>query len=65
MPRGFYIPVNKDETGAEIIRNTGTGYRISLVIAMVLCIIAMAIILFYDEKKVMDVIEKSHEEKES
>lgn len=48
--------------GAEVLKNNGTGYRISLVIAMVLCIIAMVIILFYDEKRVMDVIEKSHEE---
>ena len=48
--------------GAEVLKNNGTGYRISLVIAMILCIIAMIIILFYDEKRVMDVIEKSHEE---
>lgn len=53
-----------DETGKEIIRNHGTGYRISLVIAMILCIIAMVVILFYNEKSVMDVIEKSHEETE-
>lgn len=54
-----------DEAGKEIIRNTGKGYRISLVVAMVLCILAMVVILFYDEKRVMDVIEKSHEEAES
>jgi len=47
--------------GAEVLKNNGTGYRISLVIAMILCIIAMVIIFFYDEKRVMDVIEQSHE----
>ncbi|MBQ9828701.1 MAG: MFS transporter [Lachnospiraceae bacterium] len=47
--------------GQEIIRNDGTGYRISLVIALFLCLIAMAIIVFYKEKVVMDIIEKGHE----
>ncbi len=49
--------------GEEVIRNTGTGYRISLVIAMLLCLIAMAVIIFYDEKTVMGVIEEDHERK--
>ncbi len=48
--------------GEELIRNTGTGYRISLVIALVLCLIAMAIILLYKENEVMGVIEKAHAE---
>jgi GPH family glycoside/pentoside/hexuronide:cation symporter len=50
-----------DDAGAEVIRNNGTGYRLSLVIAMVLCIIAMIVIFFYDEKRVMEVIEKPAE----
>lgn len=44
-------------TENDVIKNDGTGYRISLVIALILCIIAMIIIIFYDEKKVMGVIE--------
>ncbi len=43
------------------IQNTGTGYRISLVVALVLCVVAAAIILLYDEKKVIGIIERSHE----
>ena len=49
-----------DETGREIIRNTGTGYRISLVVALVLCVIAALIILLYNEKKVVGTIEAAH-----
>ncbi|MBQ6295017.1 MAG: MFS transporter [Firmicutes bacterium] len=56
---GQYTDVNA--AGEQIIRNTGTGYRISLVIALVLCIAAMGIILLYDEKKVMSIIESDHE----
>ena len=59
---GQYTETN--EAGVEILKNTGTGYRISLVIALVLCIIAMAIILFYDEKNVMGTIEKAHKDNE-
>ena len=51
--------------GQEIIRNNGTGYRISLVIALILCLIAMAVIVFYREKTVMDIIEKGHEAEEA
>ena len=46
-------------TENDVIKNDGTGYRISLVIALILCVIAMIIIIFYDEKKVMGVIEKN------
>ena len=56
---GQYTDVNA--AGEEIIRNTGSGYRISLIIALILCIGAMAVILRYDEKKVMSVIESDHE----
>ncbi len=56
---GQYTDVNA--AGEQIIRNTGTGYRISLVIALILCIVAMGIILLYDEKKVMSIIENDHE----
>ena len=47
-----------DELGQEVIRNNGTGYRISLVIALFLCLIAMGIILLYKEGTVMGIIEK-------
>ncbi|MBR3750004.1 MAG: MFS transporter [Firmicutes bacterium] len=56
---GQYTDVNA--AGEQIIRNTGTGYRISLVIALIHCIAAMGIILLYDEKKVMSIIESDHE----
>ena len=52
------------ETGETLIRNTGAGYRISLIIAMVLCIAAMIIIKFYREDTVMGIINKDHERKE-
>ena len=48
--------------GTEVIRNTGAGYRISLIIAMILCLGAMAAIIFYDEDKVMGIIRKDHGE---
>ena len=56
---GQYTETNA--AGEEVIRNTGFGYRISLIIALILCIGAMAVILRYDEKKVMSVIESDHE----
>ena len=49
--------------GETVIRNTGTGYRVSLLIAMLLCIIAMVIIGFYREDVVMGIIERDHERK--
>ena len=60
---GQYRELNA--AGEEIIRNNGTGYRISLIIALVLCLIAMAIIFVYDEKKVMGVINKAHAEEDA
>ncbi|MBO4391262.1 MAG: MFS transporter [Lachnospiraceae bacterium] len=54
-----------DAAGKEIVKNTGTGYRLSLVIALVLCVIALVVILFYNEKSVMDVIEGSHKKLEN
>lgn len=57
---GQYTEIN--ELGETVIHNTGTGYRISLVIALILCLIAMAVILFYNEKQVMGIIEKNHKE---
>ncbi len=56
---GQYTEVTS--SGDSVIRNTGAGYRISLIIAMVLCILAMVVIKFYDEKKVMSTINKDHE----
>ncbi len=53
---GQYNELN--ELGQEVIRNNGIGYRISLVIALILCLIAMAVILLYKEKSVMEVIER-------
>ena len=57
---GQYTEINS--AGQEIIRNNGDGYRISLVIALILCVIAMIVILFYREKEVMGIIEKNHAE---
>lgn len=51
-----------DETGAEIIKNNGTGYRISLLVALVLCILAAVVVIFYNEKKTLGTIEQKHEE---
>ena len=51
--------------GEQIIKNDGSGYRLSLVIALILCIAAMIVILFYKEKTVMDIIEKNHAEQEA
>ena len=50
--------------GAEVIRNNGTGYRISLVIALILSLVAMVVSIFYNEKKVMKIIEEGHEKEE-
>ncbi|MBQ3281403.1 MAG: MFS transporter [Eubacterium sp.] len=58
---GQYTEVT--EAGETVIRNSGTGYRISLIIAMVLCIIAMVVIKLYREDIVMGIIEKEHERK--
>lgn len=52
--------VTQDETGAQVIRNTGAGYRISLVIALALCLLALAAVLFYDEKQVIGTITRAH-----
>ncbi len=49
--------------GETVIRNNGTGYRISLIIAMVLCIAAMAVISMYNEATVMKIINQDHERK--
>ncbi len=51
------------ELGEEIIVNDGTGYRLSLIVALVLCVIAAIVILFYNEKKVIGTIEAAHNEK--
>ena len=48
---GQYVDVN--EAGEEIIRNSETGYRISLVVALVLCVLAAIAVSFYNEKKIM------------
>ena len=56
---GQYTVVMGD--GSTVIRNNGTGYRISLIIATVLCILAMVVIRFYNEDKVMGTIKKDHE----
>ena len=56
------VRIDVDAAGEEVIRNTGTGYRISLVIALILCLVAMAVILFYKEDEVMGVINKAHAE---
>jgi len=60
---GQYTEIGAD--GAEVIRNNGTGYRISLVIALVLCLIAMVVIIFYKEKVVMKIIEDGKVKEES
>ena len=57
---GQYTEVNG--AGETVIRNSGAGYRISLIIALVLCLIAMAVILFYREDTVMGIINSAHAE---
>lgn len=59
---GQYVTV--DASGAQVIRNTGAGYRISLAIALVLCLLAMAVVLFYNEKQVIGAIHADHDAKE-
>lgn len=56
---GQYVEIGAN--GEELIRNNGTGYRISLIIALVLCLLAMVVIIFYKEKTVMGIINKAHE----
>ena len=56
--------VSVNEAGEQVITNTGAGYRISLIVALVLCLIAMAVIIFYKENEVMGVINKAHAEAE-
>ena len=60
---GQYTELGAD--GVEVIRNNGTGYRISLVIALILCLIAMVVIIFYNEKRVMKTIEEGHDKEEA
>ena len=54
--------VEISEAGEKIITNNGTGYRISLIVALLLCIIAMLIIMMYKEDVVMGIIEQNHKE---
>ena len=49
-----------NDLGEKIITNTGTGYRISLMIALLLCLLAMAVIMLYKEDVVMGIINKAH-----
>lgn len=49
-----------NETGETIIQNNGDGYRISLVIALILSVIAGIVILFYNEKKVIGTINENN-----
>ena len=56
--------VSVNEAGEQVITNTGAGYMISLIVALVLCLIAMAVIIFYKENEVMGVINKAHAEAE-
>lgn len=55
---GQYTEIN--ELGEEIIRNSESGYRWSLIIALVLCVLATAVIHFYSEKKIMKTISDNH-----
>lgn len=52
------------EAGETVIRNNGTGYRVGLIIALLLCVIAMLIIRFYREDIVMGVINENHKKLE-
>ena len=42
-----------------------TGYRISLIIALIFSVLAAIALFFYKEKDVMETINKSHEKEES
>lgn len=44
------------------IANTGEGYRYGLLVAMGLCVLAAVACFFYNEKKVLNTINKKHEE---
>lgn len=56
--------IGQYENSLGEIENNGTGYRLSLVVALVLCVVAAIIIFFYNEKSVMETIngDKKHEE---
>lgn len=43
-----------------VTMNTGLGYRISLIVALVFSLLAAVVILFYKEKDVMKTIEEAH-----
>lgn len=55
---GQYTSTN--ELGETIIQNNGNGYRISLIIALILSVVAGIIILFYNEKKVIGTIDENN-----
>ena len=42
-----------------------TGYRISLIIALIFSVLAAIALFFYKDKDVMETINKSHEKEES
>ena len=42
-----------------------SGYRISLIIALIFSVLAAIALFFYKEKDVMETINKSHEKEES
>ena len=56
--------IGQFENSLGEIENNGTGYRLSLIVALVLCIAAAIVIIFYDEKSVMKTIngEKNKDE---
>lgn len=47
------LAVIGQHTENGVVTNDGTGYRISLIVALVLCLIAAVVIHFYDEDAVM------------
>ncbi len=55
---GQYTTQNAE--GEEILANTGLGYRISLIVALVFSVLAAVALLFYNEKDVMGTIEEAH-----
>lgn len=55
---GQYTTIS--DTGETILQNDGSGYRLSLIVAMIFCIIAMIAIFFYKEDQVMSIINKNH-----
>ena len=52
-----------DELGN--LANNGIGYRISLIAALVLCILACLVLLRYNEKKTMEIISSKENNTES